>query len=87
MWKKGSPDKAMPCPHSHPSHAWVSNKLETKANKNDLDAINAKISKATTQEDLKKATEEIESLALKVAKITENGGSGSTRNTFKKIVE
>ena len=65
----------------------VSNKLETKANKNDLDAINAKISKATTQEDLKKATEEIESLALKVAKITENGGSGSTRNTFKKIVE
>ena len=65
----------------------VSSRLETKANKNELDAINAKISQATTQEDLKKATEEIESLALKVAKITESNGKGSARRTFKKIVE
>ena len=62
----------------------VSSRLETKANKNELDAINAKISQATTQEDLKKATEEIESLALKVAKITESNGKGSARRTFKK---
>ena len=65
----------------------ISSKLETKANKEELDAINVKISNATTLQDLKKATEEIESLALKVAQITEKGGNGSTRNTFKKIIE
>lgn len=64
----------------------VASKLESKATKEELRGIEDKLSNATTKDELKKATEDVEALALKVAGLTEKGGKGGAKRTIKSII-